>query len=316
MTSDPIFIVGAPRSGTSITRLLVNGHSNVAVPGETSFFPAIFDRCDDWQVRWHDAVGAFMHQCERAFEPRIDLDSVQTELLAADADPGRLLSLPLQRWAAAQGKGRWGEKTPYHIFFADVIWGLFPGAKIIEMIRDPRSVVASMNRFRWTSDDAILNARLWRDVQTKGRAVLLEHAPADGLLTIRYESLVADPEHTARTICSFIGEDFESTMLATHESARAFVPDPQSPKIVEPISAGRADWTTELTERQVAQVEAVCRPVMEELGYQPVTRNTPLAVRAEASMKNLYVALKQRQHHDLRYHPVQYRPLERLRRSR
>lgn len=260
-------------------------------------------------------MASFISHCEAVFEPKIDLDGVRAQLLSIEPEPAQLLSLPLARWASAQGKGRWGEKTPFHIFFADVIWQLFRDAKVIEVIRDPRSVVASMNRFRWTSDDTILNARLWWDVQTKGRARLLQHTPVGGLLTVRYESFVADPEETARAVCEFVGEDFESTMLSTHESARTFVPEPQSPKIVEPISADSPDWTIRLTERQLVQVEAVCGPVMEELGYPPVTTNIPIAVRTEVGAKNAYVSLKQLQNRGQRYHPVLYKPLRRLRRS-
>ncbi len=174
----PIFIVGAPRSGTTMMRLILNAHPHIAIPPETSYFPDIYWRsvASNATARnaasWPQAVDSFMRLCEARFRPTLDLREVGDTLRLGAPDFGLLLTLPLDRWAAAQGKSRWGEKTPLHIFYADVIMRLFPAAKIVAMQRDPRAVVASLNRFVAAGDDTVLNARLWRDVWTQGQAIL------------------------------------------------------------------------------------------------------------------------------------------------
>jgi hypothetical protein len=207
MDNTPIFIVGSPRSGTTLLRLALNSHPRIGIPTETEYFPAVYERFSERRGRWEEAVEFFVAYCERRFLPPLDFTGERAALLALkDPDYERLLSLPLASWAAAQGKARWGEKTPFHIFYAEPIMRLFPAAKLLVMVRDPRAAVASMNRFGAIGSGTALNARLWRDVYTDGIAAVEHFVPSGQALTVRYESLIEDPEGTLRGACSFLGE--------------------------------------------------------------------------------------------------------------
>jgi hypothetical protein len=319
--NSPIFVVGAPRSGTTMMRLILNAHPNIAIPPETSYFPDIYWRhaAPNGTARnaalWPQVVDAFTRLCEARFRPTIDLQEVGDSLRACAPDFGLLLALPHARWAAAQGKGRWGEKTPLHIFYADIIMHLFPAAKIVAMQRDPRAVVASLNRFVAAGNDTVLNARLWRDVWTRGRAILGSSVPAAQRLTVCYEDLVGSPEQVTRKVCAFLGEDFDPAMLSFGETASGYIDVVRSAKIQQPIHADPAEWRHQLSDRQVALVERVCGSPMTELGYTHEGRGLRTSELAEVAVKLAYVDYKQWRRREDRYCGVTYRPLGRIRRN-
>ena len=310
VSAGPIFVVGAPRSGTSLMRLILNAHSRIAIPEETNYFPSVFE---PWQEKaedgdsWPQAVNTYLSASSEFLHPPVDLNEVRATLLGSPRDFAQLLSLPLESWARSQGKVRWGEKTPTHIFFADVIVRMFPDARFAELIRDPRSTVASMNRFHWASDDTVLNACWWRDSMSKGRRLLLSAVPDDRRISVRYEQLVTEPELVIRNVCRFLGEAYESTMLSFNETASRYVKGAYDPKLLQPISAG-PDWHNSLTRQQVAMVEAICGTEMEDLGYERTGIALSRREKAAAQAKPSYVAWKHWQHRTQRYHPVMYRP--------
>ncbi len=312
----PIFIVGAPRSGTTLLRLVLNKHVKIGIPTETEFFPVVYERYAQKPARWGEAVELFIDRCERRLLPPLDLAAEREELLALGApDYGRLLRLPLAAWAAAEGKRRWGEKTPLHIFHADAIVRLFPEAKLLVMLRDPRATVASMNRFSGIGSGTALNARLWRDAYSKGAATVQQLVPTAQALTVRYERLVSTPEDTMKEVCEFLGEAFDPALLDFHESSGRYADLPDTPKISQPIHADPDEWRAQLSDGELTIVESICGPTMEALGYAKLARPLRVRERGHIAASRAYVAAKQLQHRRLAYHPVTYRPFARFRQS-
>jgi hypothetical protein len=316
--TDPFFIVGAARSGTTVMRLALNAHPRLAVPSETNFFLNIWPRHDPPRD-WPHAVNSFMALCERRLRPSVDLEPIRTDLLSRrHADFRDLLALPLAAWARNEGKSRWGEKTPEHIFYGAQIARLFPRAKVIEITRDPRAAVASMNRSVFRSDDSTRNALYWRYVMRTGHTSLIKAMGAGQVMSVRYEDLVSDPEQTLRAVCDFLGEDFETDMLAFHERASNYLPESRSsadPKLAKPVEANLSGWRKNLSQKQVAVIESICRREMEALGYSREGRSPAPAERVEIAGKTAYTAFKHVQQRGKPYHVITAPPVGRLRRT-
>ena len=316
MSESPIFIVGVPRSGTTLLRLVINRHPRIAIPGETGYFREVYERYSTYPEQWREAVEFFTSWCEEGLRPPIQVRPLRDRLLAFDKpDYSLLCSLPMGQWAAAQGKSRWGEKTPYHIFHAESMMRLFPAAKIITMLRDPRSAVASMNRFPVLGNDTTLNARHWLDTYTKGSATLEAAVPASQRLTIRYEDLIEQPEMIVKQVCDFLDEQYDPSLLTFYETSARFEGTDLQPKTEQPIQGDPESWRNDLTDRQLATVEAVCGNRMEQLGYRRAGRRLRTGELAEVAAKIAYVIAKQTQHRNDRYHSVTYQPLGRFRRN-
>ena len=227
----PFFIVGASRSGTTLVRLLLNAHSRLAVPSELKYLQTVSHhaRLERWrdpglsEGAYRDIVRAFLTRRREVFE-EIGGDRLERLILAdAERTPRAPYRIALEAWAQFHGKERWGEKTPRNLFYADVLADMFPGARFVYVARDPRAVVASMNRIAYFSDDTVLNALNARRSMCEGLTHLRASVPEAARIVVRYEDLVADPEREARRLCRFLAEPFEPAMLGFHRRAAEFM---------------------------------------------------------------------------------------------
>jgi Sulfotransferase family len=288
-------------------RLILNAHPRVGIPGETNFFRAIYERYAAAGA-WQEAVSAFLRICEERLNPPVELGEVRARLLAMPRpDYTALLEMPLAHWAASEGKPRWGEKTPEHIFYSEPIARLFPRARFVEMIRDPRAVVASMTRSSFKGGDATRNAFYWRYVMTTGHAALTRAVGPDRRLVVRYEDLVTEPERTVRSVSAFIGEDFDPAMLRFHEHAGTYLTPTRlagDPRLSSSVRGDLDGWRQLLRPRQIAITEAVCAREMDALGYLRNARGLTLAGELETACKRAYVAWKHYQQRGRYYHAL------------
>ena len=223
---NPFFIVGSSRSGTTLLRLVLAGHSKIVIPPETWFIsplvaqlpitgalaPAAVQSAIDiilQSARWPD-----MEMPDEEFRTRV-LALTQPSL----AD---IISIVYQYTLERAGKRRIGDKTPPYILLAPELKLLFPRAKFINLIRDGRDVAISFvdagfegrayhgRDFEWT------RAVRQRDAYQPTRL-------AEDFLDVRYETLIVEPEQTIRRICAFLAEEFEPDML-DFQSRRYLVP--------------------------------------------------------------------------------------------
>jgi len=187
----PIFIIGSPRSGTTLLRLMLDSHPRLSCGEETHFLrelepivgrhwrmvaPYGFDR-DYWLAHIREFYVSFQR----------DVLDRRAKLRWAEKDPTYTLQLP---------------------FLAEV----FPDAQYVHLIRDGHDVVASF-RDRWGYRSAARAARSeWRRYVLAARACGGRSA-VDGYHELRYETLVADPELVMRDLLSFLGEPWDAAVL-------------------------------------------------------------------------------------------------------
>jgi hypothetical protein len=121
-----------------------------------------------------------------------------------------------------------------------------------------------------------------------------------------------------RTLCDFIGEDFEPSMLHFHRDAddymKAEAARDYNAAATAPISASKIDaWKDRLTTDEVAIVEHLCRDVMRRFDYRPVTSGPRPADRVQMAIKTLYWRVQDWRHRDLRHYTVKHPMLARTR---
>jgi hypothetical protein len=249
----PIFIVGAPGSGSTLLRLMLDSHEHIAIPQETGFLRLA--RAHTWVPYW--ALGG---------EWSANLDLSEDELAEELADfYGGLF----ERYAARRGKERWGEKTPFHVWHLDLATRLFPQCQVVGIVRHPGAVVVSQRRrFRRAPEQA---ARQWRRSTTR----LLHEAITlgDRCVMLRYEDLVADPESVLRPLLDWLGEPWSAAVLDHHEvQPGAGAPDraegfTDTSRAVD--SASVDTWEKYLQGEQRTTVLAPTAPTARFLGYDP-----------------------------------------------
>lgn len=270
----PIFVVGAPRSGTTMLRLMLNAHPRIAVPFESDFIPKFYRRLDEYGDltepgnirRLLDDIAA------QAFVERGGLVRDKEGVLARNPQNySDLISAIYETYAAANGKCRWGDKDPDNVVEIDVLWKLFPGCQIVHIVRDGRGVTNSLRKLEWGSRNLLKLARdwSWRVVLAHKMGMML--GPAN-YLEVRYEDLVRSPEPSLRSICEFLGESFDHDMLAYDKNAAAAMPDSSlkyhASSIRPPDPEKATAWQREMSVSDRVLFDEVAGRVLEEFGYR------------------------------------------------
>ena len=127
---------------------------------------------------------------------------------------GSVFDTVMEAYRASTGRARWGLKTPYNEWYADAIFLAHPDAVMIQLIRDPRDVLASQRNYgrhvrHWYNPVAY--SRAWR--RSAAAAITNARRYADRYLVIRYEDLVGDPEVWVRRACDLAKVEYESSLL-------------------------------------------------------------------------------------------------------
>ena len=210
----PIFIVGVPRSGTTLLRVILNKHPNIAICDETYFFYYVYSRRrafgdltrEDNRRRLVEAyLGTW-----RISRLGLDRQELESRLLREGTDYRAFFSSLLGAYAESRSKPRPGEKTPQHAEHVEALFDWYPDATVIHVVRDPRDVVASLRSVPWGRSSAVANARLWVDLTGAAERA----AGRRGFISLRYEDLVTHPEDSLRSLCRTLGEPYVPEVLS------------------------------------------------------------------------------------------------------
>lgn len=279
MGTGPIFIVGAPRSGTTLLWNVLNRHPHIAICRETEFRHYVYRRrtafgsLADPRNR-QNLVREYL-SLVRIQRTRLDLGALEQCLMDEGENYPALFAALLRFYMRSHGKRRWGEKTPDHALFAETLLEWYPEATVIHLLRDPRDVVASLMDMPSFPNSALGNANMWL---TFNRAAARANR-RPGYALVRYETFVADPETELRRLCELLGEEYSPAMLVPNWDPTADRPWFQ--RAEQPITGTRVGiWRQRLTDHEAALVEWFIGSEMSVFGYERLL--SPASVAAIA----------------------------------
>lgn len=282
MTSGPVFVVGTPRSGTTLTANILGRHSRIFMAGENHFFEDVYSRRDQLGdpvnpdardriiERLSTIYGRYNQPGDQRRVDRLLGEPAATAALNG-ADTYRDLLSTFMEIQAGTGV-RWGNNTPKDIFHIEEILSLYPDVCVVVCVRDVRDFLLSYkNRWRTTTPDnrerfkdlyhPVLTSLVWRATVSRIPTVMAAIGESRCLL-VRYEDLVSDTEAVVRRLCAAIGEEFEQNMLAvdSHNSSRE-----SAEAGVFTSSVGR--WREQLEPEDARVARQLTRRHLESLGY-------------------------------------------------
>jgi hypothetical protein len=284
------FIVGVPRSGTTLLRLMLDAHPEMAIPPESHFFQELFRRDVTAMSleEFHELITGYFTWRDFALDESSFDRALQALAPFSVADGLRAL---YRLYAARFGKVRWGEKTPDYGMIMPEIAQLLPEAHFIHIIRDGRDVALS-RRPLWfgPGTDIAAQAEDWLRWIQRARSF---GRSSDKYLEIRYEALVTSPTETLQQVCEFLSLPYREEMLTYHEVANERLSElkgweqedvtaDQLRSIQElttrPLTTERVfRWEREMQLDEVRVFEDVAGPVLEELGYRVGAADTSAA---------------------------------------
>lgn len=276
LINSPIFIVGPPRSGTTLLAAMLANHSRIACGPETHFFSklslkelqaAVSDR--EWPKKAVNQL-ASLHLSGQLVHQLFGLPLTELDQYLQHRSPNiqSMLEALVQAHAQSLGKPRWAEKTPNHLLYIDLIRQLFPDASVIRIIRDPRDVALSLRKLPWASQSILANAYLWQSWIDQSQSFFLAD---NNTLTLRYEDLISDPKEIMCQVCRFIGEKFEEEMVDTTRAARTVTSpgEPWKSQVFQEIDLSRRYvWRKELPYKLETPINLICFEGLNQFDYE------------------------------------------------
>jgi hypothetical protein len=281
----PFFIVGCPRSGTTLMQRMLDAHSQIAVAPETFFVRRFVKNPQKYgdlaNPRKLSLLLAELTQLSEFKEMGLDAKSFYDRFQGRKVDYGEVFAELLEAWRESRDKPLVGEKTPNHLLYMRDIEDIFENARFIHVIRDPRAVVESWRHVPWSNGSVESDAEVWRRYLATARLSPPRRAP---LLEVRYENLVLRPHEELTRLCAFLEVPFEDAMLDFHELGAGAVNverEPWKSAILNPTNLVALDrWRQKLSRADVARVEAVVYYELTRAGYKVETQGTAFRIAA------------------------------------
>lgn len=259
-----IFITGTGRSGTTLLRAILNAHPDVHLSHEANHHLLSHRMLNRWPrlwFAWYARSQAFRAQ---QFS-EADVAGLRARVVAHGTLRDLFLDLMQVRAARhAPGASIIGDKTPGACPDIGRMLRDFPGARIVHMVRHPLDTAASLGAMPWAPASVLLNAWYIRRQDAYARSF------AAGMLEVRLEDLMANPEGTLGRVGQYLGLDGLAwqTRLASEV--------PQWPFQAVRLPIARQAPRPALTATQAALVHRIARPVFERHGYQlPAHESVP-----------------------------------------
>jgi SAM-dependent methyltransferase len=276
VAGEPIFIVGVPRSGTTLLRVLLDSHPNIACGPESP-----------WLARGVPSIKNFYR-----FMAEDPLGYVQSYGVSRKRFRKQIadwVDSLFMEYARSCGKDRWAEKTPDHSLEIPFLAELFPNACFVHIVRDGRDVACSTSILseerkaisEWHSNNLLMDDGMVADntVQNAAlrwhtwlRRIERELSRVRRSYTLRYEDLVAAPEQELKHLMTFIGEEFSPIMLDYMKKKHDY-PDwewgSRDVKRSEGISTRSVRrWEKQLEPAVIAELEGLAGETLLHYGYE------------------------------------------------
>lgn len=287
-----IFIVGNSRSGTTMLLRCFNNHPKLMVLNELHFFEQLWSTEDKGKlISVDDAIDLNSkliltqrigyqthdqnyHQFDN--ESTQFIASLQTKNLTAEY----VFTEMMKREVALSGKSIVCEKTPQNVFYLKEIFELYPNAKVINMVRDPRAILLSQKN-KWnrrnlgasymTKKEAfrlrinyhpITLSKLWNAAINAATNFKNDKR----LISIRFEDLLNQPEQTLQTICNHIEVDFDANMLNITQESSSNEQDSNQIGFKKERASNWKKGGLNTTEKWICQ--KMCRNNLNKNGYE------------------------------------------------
>ncbi|RMH13545.1 MAG: sulfotransferase [Planctomycetota bacterium] len=275
------FIVGSPRSGTTLLQTMLMRAPGVVMPPELHFIHITYKRRHRMaDIRtdkgWQQARNAILARCQHS---DIEMDRTLFDELCATCD--RTYADLFRCWLRAIGapeNARFvGEKTPNHCEWILELSAMFPEARFVHIMRDPRdSALSQREAFHRPALQAAV--RWKRDLEMHRDCVRL--MPRSRYTAVRYEDLVTDPESVLRPLCELLGLEYCDAMLDPSGREKKGFSSYEKHKLrtLEKVTSSRIGrYKGKMNAVDIAVIERICGPLMLEMGYELERKPTLLA---------------------------------------
>ncbi len=268
------FIIGAQRSGTTLLRLMLNSHTQIAIPEEGTYWMPLLRqyRKDPHQLFTQNNFNKHIEYIWANSQFKLwDISSGEFRSkvnIVTCPDIYTLMNTIYTLYSEKHKKTMWGDKTPSFFRMVPELSFLFPHARFIHIIRDGRDLYLSWRKMDSTKGNIAVGGLEWMYKVQHAQKDLINFANSRHL-QIKYEDLAANPANNLIDICHFLQIDFEPSMLEFYKNSHNFIGNHHSKLIFQPLSTISVNkWKTKLSPSEVIIFENIARKCLIENKYQ------------------------------------------------
>jgi sulfotransferase family protein len=278
------FIVGCPRSGTTLIRHILTAHPQIAVTPESHWIPVWFEERRGLTREGMVTPALIDQLLGHARFARLRIGREKLARLMANGPPlcySAFVTAILDLYGKRKHKPLVGDKTPQYVRHMRTLHSLWPGARFIHLIRDGRDVRLSVANWSKTSQTRLACLSTWKDDPVSTTALWWESnvrlgresgkSLGPGLYyEVRYERLISRPQEECSALCAFLGVPYDETMLRFHVNKKSDVASSAKDTWLpwRPVTRGLRDWRTQMPAGDVERFEAAVGELLDELEYE------------------------------------------------
>lgn len=276
---DPVFIIGSGRNGSTLLASLLNNHDKIFFPPEQYALPYVMLY---WKLGGCFCFNTFSNFSIRTFlKPRnnqnwllkpSDFDDIKSKLKSPDSDLIDIIDTVYLNYAGKYKSGVqvYGDQSPVNTQFLYLISHIYPNAKFIFLVRDPRDVVLSYKKLK-NNPASKTSYAVWKWKESiKGYYKLVNKN--HNVLLLKYEDLVSSPKSSIKTICRFLNIQYIDNMEFPSGKEKEILGTENvfyHSNIGNPINTKSiGKWKEYLTKVEIEYINKKTQKFREQFGYE------------------------------------------------
>jgi hypothetical protein len=301
MMTPYLFIVGCPRSGTTLLQRITEAHSQIAMVPELFWVTDEVRSKGGLKLQEPVTQEMILRLIEHKRFSQLGIQSAAfQELYNPGATFGEFVGSIFDLYGKKNQKKFVGNKTPDYVQNISELNEQWPSARFIHLIRDGRDVCLSILNWKkadrttgryipFREDPISTTALYWKRKVLLGRQAGCS-LKKDLYREFRYESLIFHPEIECKELCSFLRIPYEQRILQFYEN-RPDTEKARNTKSWMPVMKGLRDWRTQMPDSDLERFEAAAGDLLEELGYErKIPRILPQAQNHAARIVDQFTA--------------------------
>ena len=280
-TQNPyLFVVGCPRSGTTLMKRMLDTHPQIAITRETHWITRFFDKRIGLTPEGLVTPDLIPLLFEYHRFPHLGIKKEKLEKLISserDLSYGEFVSHVFDLFGQRKGKHLVGDKTPGYVQDVPLLHTLWPKTRFVHVIRDGRDVCLSLLNWRMASriarsfptwnEDPVTTSALWWELHVRLGMESGRSLGANLYYELRYESLVQRPEDECAALCTFLGIPYDSEMTKFYEGRTRSDSGLSANRAWLPCTPGLRNWSSQMSADHIEKFEAVSGALLNELEY-------------------------------------------------
>ena len=284
----PIFIIGNPRSGTTLLRLMLTNHKNIIIPPECGFAIWFYDKYKS--AVFSDTVAeSFVKDLSSARKIEtwnLDFSKLLNYILIAKpVSYSDVVGVVYEFYGHTLGRSflRWGDKNNYYLNHIDMIREMYPSARFIHIIRDGRDVACSYRALQRSNVLSKYAPRLpyeAKDIAVEWSTNIqkirnsFDKMHWNNVHEIRYEDLASQPTNELKKVCHFLEEPYDTDMELYFIKNRLEHQEPveflqwKAKTIEQPTTSEIGKYKTILSKEEIKEFEDIASPMLRRYRYQ------------------------------------------------